>query len=145
MHRVTVLAALALALLLAACSSQDPEVTAAEQVPQEIAEAAQGGGPSPGAGGGQVAATVEFTAVDIAYESVPGSTSAGNVQFVMTNEGAIQHNMHIEELGDQEVIPNIGGGAQGSGTAEVESGTITMYCSVAGHRAAGMEATLQAQ
>lgn len=149
MRRVTVLAVLVVGLLLTACSSQEPAVVTEEQVPTPVAAAAeaQAGGASPGAGGtGPVAATVEFIATEFTFNGLPGSTSAGTVEFVMSNEGAVQHNMHIEELGDREIIPTISSGAQASGTAPLESGsTVTLYCSVPGHRAQGMEAQLQVQ
>lgn len=146
MYRATVLVALLAALLaLAACQSQEPEISAEDQAPQEmVQEEGENGGSDGGSDGGGPDETVEITAVDINFEDVPDSVSAGLIEFVLDNTGSIEHNLHIEELGEQ-VVPNIAGGETGSGTAELESGSYTLFCSVAGHRSAGMEATIEAQ
>jgi plastocyanin len=64
----------------------------------------------------------------------------GTVEFTMTNEGAAEHDLVIEELGDLEVIGLIGGGETGSGSVALDAGTCC--CSGPGHREAGMEGTL---
>lgn len=142
MHRVTLLVALLVALLtLAACQSQEPEVATEDQVPEEmVPEEGDGGGD----GGGDDGQSVEITAVDIDYEDVPGSVSAGMIEFVLNNTGGIEHDLNIEEL-DQQVVSLTSGGETGSGTAELDPGSYTIFCSVAGHRASGMEATIEAE
>ncbi len=145
MHRVTLLVALLMALLtLAACQSQEPEVATEEQVPEGmVPEEGEDGGD--GDGGGGAGESVEITAVDIDYEDVPESVGAGTVEFILNNTGGIEHNLHIDELSNTEVVPNIAGGETGSGTAELEPGSYTIFCSVPGHRSSGMEATIEAQ
>ena len=147
MPRVTVLAVLAVALLLAACTSQELDVTTREQVPESLAQQAEqaASGEGDGGGGEPVEATLELTAVEFAFEGVPDSTSAGNVEFVLSNEGQVRHNLFVEEMGDLEVVADVSGGEQASGTAQLESGTLTLYCDVPGHRAQGMEATIEVQ
>lgn len=147
MHRVTLLVVLLTALLaLVACQSQEPEVATEDQVPEDmVPEEGEDGGDGDGDGGGGAGESVEITAVDIDYEDVPDSVSAGTVEFVLNNTGGIEHNLHIDELSNTEVVPNIPGGETGSGTAELEPGSYTIFCSVPGHRDSGMEATIAAE
>ena len=100
------------------------------------------GGEQSGGGGGS--GTVEIEAFDIGYtpgelELAPGDT------LVMNNTGVLQHDLVIEDFGDEEVIPLINGGESAEWTVpdDVEVGaSVTFYCSVAGHREAGMEGTI---
>lgn len=142
MQRVILLAALLATLLtLAACQSQEPEISQEDQAPQDMV---QDEGEDGGENGGGDSETVEITAVDIDYEDVPGSVAAGPVEFVLNNTGGIEHDLNIEEL-DEQVVPLTAGGETGSGTAELEAGSYTIFCSVAGHRDSGMEATIEAE
>lgn len=137
--RVT--AALILGLLLTGCLSSEPKVAEIQQVSAEqraelqATEAAGGGG---GDGGGGPATWV---AVDIAYEEAPQEVPAGTVDVELDNQGNIEHNVVIEELDDQLIL-DAAAGESDSGSVELEPGTYTYYCDVAGHRAAGMEGTL---
>lgn len=144
MYRVILLVALLTALLtLAACQSQEPEVATEEQVPEEkVPEEGDDDGGGDGGGGAQE--SVEITAVDINYEDVPDSLSAGTIEFVLNNTGSIEHDLNIEEL-DEQVVSLTPGGETASGTAELESGSYTIYCSVPGHRDSGMEATIEVE
>lgn len=142
MHRVILLVVLLTALLaLAACQSQEPEVATEDQVPEEmVPEEGEDGGN--GGGGGDE--SVEITAVDIDYEDVPDSVSAGMIEFVLNNTGGIEHDLNIEEL-DQQVVSLVPAGETDSGTAELDPGSYTIFCSVPGHRESGMEATIEAE
>lgn len=101
---------------------------------------------------GGAAATTTIVAGDLFYEHDGTSTedgdlniavAAGEVTFVLDNQGSTEHNLIIEELSDLEVASALGGG-QDSGTATLEAGTYTFYCDVEGHRDAGMEGTITA-
>ena len=128
-------------LALTGCLSSEPKVAEIQQVSAEqraelqATEAAGGGG---GDGGGGPATWV---AVDIAYEEAPQEVPAGTVDVELDNQGNIEHNVVIEELDDQMVL-DAAAGESDSGSVELEPGTYTYYCDVAGHRAAGMEGTL---
>lgn len=83
-----------------------------------------------------------FVAVDIDYSEAPETLPAGEVTVAIDNQGAIVHNVVFEELGDA-VIVEAAGGETAVGTVTVEAGqTYTYYCSIPGHRAAGMEGAL---
>ena len=128
-------------LALTGCLSSEPKVAEIQQVAAEqraelqATEAAGGGG---GDGGGGPATWV---AVDISYEEAPEEVAAGTVDVELDNQGNIEHNVVIEELDDQKVL-DAAAGESDSGSVELEAGTYTYYCDVAGHRAAGMEGTL---
>lgn len=83
---------------------------------------------------------VTFVAIDIDYEQAPTEVPAGDVVFALENSGAILHNVVLEEPGDVLVVE-----AQGGETAvqniQLEPGDYTYFCSVPGHRQAGMEGT----
>lgn len=128
-------------LALTGCLSSEPKVAEIQQVAAEqraelqATEAAGGGG---GDGGGGPATWV---AVDIDYEEAPEEVPAGTVDVELDNQGNIEHNVVIEELDDQKIL-DAAAGESDSGSVELEPGTYTYYCDVAGHRAAGMEGTL---
>lgn len=84
--------------------------------------------------------TVE--AGDLYYEPEEFAASPGEVTITMNNVGSTEHDLVIEELGDEVVIDLVAGGESGTGSVSLDEGTYTLYCSVVGHREAGMEATL---
>jgi uncharacterized cupredoxin-like copper-binding protein len=93
---------------------------------------------SPAAGGGE---EVEVTAVDIAFEQetleLPADT---DVTIVLTNEGFLQHDLVIEDTDYKtELLDN---GESAELVVNLPAGEYTYYCSVAGHREAGMTGTL---
>jgi plastocyanin len=107
-------------------------------------EAAEGGEVAEGDGEAtDEAGGVEpvFVAVDIAYESAPEALPTGDVEVLLDNQGIIEHNVVIEELGD-ELILEAPGGETDEATVSLEAGEYTYYCSITGHREAGMEGTL---
>jgi plastocyanin len=91
------------------------------------------------------ATTVPLTAVPnaIAYNTKTLSAKAGKVTITLTNSGALEHNVTIAQgstvLG---ATPTFSAGTK-SVTLALKPGTYTFYCSVPGHRAAGMEGTLK--
>lgn len=118
-------------------------------VHEEEQAAAEGEGGGEGEEGGEEGAgfpadALVFVAVDIAYEEAPASAPAGEVTFGLDNQGGIVHDVTIEEAGD-EVVVEAQGGETATGTIELEPGSFTYYCSVTGHREAGMEGTLEVQ
>ena len=139
MRRITVF--LLAALMLTACSKQAPEVTAQEQVPaDQRTEAAPAGGSEAAEGeAGDGGAT--WVTIDLEFAEAPTTLPAGETEITLQNDGAAPHDVTFEELGDETVAAAPGGDTE-EGTAELEPGTYTYYCSVPGHREAGMEGTL---
>ncbi|WP_159943189.1 MULTISPECIES: cupredoxin domain-containing protein [unclassified Nocardiopsis] len=135
--------AAALTVGLAACSDDGSgEAPAAEETAAE-----QEGTQAPGTGedtadGGEVVETITVTAEEMSFSGIPETLPAGTVRIDFENAGRAPHDLVVEELGDEQVIPVIDGGASESATVTLEPGTYTFYCSVGNHRSMGMEATV---
>ncbi len=78
----------------------------------------------------------------LSYNTKTLSAKPGTVTITMTNMSPLEHNVTIASgstvLG---ATPTFSGGAR-SVTVKLKPGTYTFYCSVPGHRQAGMEGTL---
>ena len=105
----------------------------------EHAEEGAGGGGEAGEGGGSPNEP-HFVAVDIDYSQAPEALPPGDIDFTFANEGSIEHNVVIEELGDELILEAPGGGTDEASVA-FDVGEYTYYCSIPGHRAT-MEGTL---
>lgn len=87
-----------------------------------------------------VEADVFVTGTDsLKFEPNELEADAGEITIALTS-GSLVHDVVIEEAGDTQVVEARSGTQVGS--IELEPGTYTFYCSVAGHRTAGMEGTL---
>lgn len=82
-----------------------------------------------------------FVADDIDWAAAPSQAPAGEVAFELVNDDDVFHDLTVEELGDQTVA-EADPGVTDTGTVALEPGDYTFYCSVPGHREAGMEATV---
>jgi plastocyanin len=136
---LTVLAVLSLAVFaLAACGGDDDD--GGEETAATTTEETTGGG---GGGGG---ATVDVSAAasgDLAYDQTSLSASAGPATFEFSNPASIGHDFCLEQGGSEVGCTDvISGGDTSTLDADLESGEYTFYCSVDGHRDAGMEGTL---
>ena len=140
--------AVAFALILAsfafvACgdSSDDTSSTGAETTESQAETGA--GNAEGGTAGSAAVLDIEAASSGLAYASDSASAKAGKVTLNFTNPQPLSHDVAIEDSGGEtvgktEVI------AEGSDSAAVElkSGEYTFYCTVPGHREAGMEGTL---
>lgn len=106
---------------------------------REVEHAQEGGEAAGGEGGGDPNEPL-FVAVDIEYAQAPQALPPGDVDVTLDNQGSIEHNVVIEERGD-ELILEAGGGSTDEATVALEAGEYTYYCDVPGHRAT-MEGTL---
>lgn len=79
--------------------------------------------------------TLKFGATEI-------EAPAGTLEVTLECGEAVNHNFVIEETGDEVVVECDAGETATGTTSELEPGTYTYYCSIPGHRAAGMEGTL---
>lgn len=125
-------AVLALALLAAAC----------------------GGGGDEGDGGGTTGATgptattpappagetLSLTASEFKFDPATLTASAdADVTIEVVNAGTIEHDFTIDEANVKIAVPAT---ETGSATVSFPAGTYTFYCSVPGHKEAGMTGTL---
>jgi plastocyanin len=135
-----VLAVAALSVLgLAACGGggDDNETTAAATPPATT---------TGGAGGGGGGSTVDISTPpgsDLAYDQSDVSAKAGSVTIDFDNKQAQSHDVKVEdssgqELGGTDLIAS----STATATVDLQPGSYTFFCSVPGHREAGMEGTL---
>jgi len=97
--------------------------------------AATGGGTS---GGGSTVQISADPSGALKYEQTDVSATAGSITIDFTNMSSLPHDVTVEGDGGTDVIT----GSTTSTTVDLEAGTYTFFCSVDGHRAAGMEGTL---
>lgn len=83
---------------------------------------------------------IEVVAGDFAFDPADITAEAGEDLAIALTSDDMLHDFTIEEL-DFHVAAEPGDTATG-GVAAVEPGTYTYFCSVPGHRNAGMEGTL---
>jgi plastocyanin len=136
---LTVIAALSLAAFgLAACGGDDDETTAATTETEATTTAAGGGG----GGGGTISFEADPSGA-LAYAQTEVSGPAGDDTIDFTNDSSTPHDVTIEDSnGSQVAQTDTISGDSTSTTANLAAGTYTFFCSVDGHRAAGMEGTL---
>ena len=78
----------------------------------------------------------------LAFDTDELESTTGNVRITMNNTGDAPHNVAIEGGGVDEKGEVVPGGGASEVQAELQPGEYTFYCSVPGHREAGMEGTL---
>jgi len=111
---------------------------------EEAVEGEEGKGESTEGGEAGAGGTLEVVANEsaLAYEEESLETEAGEVTVEFNNPSAIGHDVAIEkdgeEIGATEVIME----SEDSTTVELEPGDYVFFCTVPGHREAGMEGPL---
>jgi plastocyanin len=70
------------------------------------------------------------------------SAPAGDVRITMNNPSPVAHNVSIEGGGIDKHGPTVDKGGASEVEASLKPGTYTYYCSVPGHKEAGMQGTL---
>ena len=148
MKKVAALLVLALAsLALVACGGGGDDEGNSTASTESSKESTSGGGASEGgkkAGG--AAATLEFEADpegQLAYTTTEATAKAGEVEIDFNNPQSLTHDVAIEDasgevVGQTELIDS----GSDSTTVDLKPGTYTFFCTVPGHREAGMEGTL---
>ena len=118
-HHVAATAALAAGLVLAGCGGDDADLPAVE---------------------GPTSPALDVVATEMAYDPAAVAVAAGTVEVVLRNEGRILHDLRIT---DQPFIIEAGAGSTATGQVALEAGRYAFYCSLPGHREAGMEGVLE--
>ena len=78
----------------------------------------------------------------LAYEFGSAEAPAGSLELDSPNKSSVDHNIAVEGNGVSETGPVVKNGAVSKVTADLKPGDYTFYCSVDGHRQAGMEGKL---
>jgi plastocyanin len=109
----------------AGCGGDDAESTAA---------------PAPKDGGGSLA--LRAVPGQLRYDKAQLSAPAGKVTIVMANASSVPHDVDLEGNGVSADGAVVGEGKTSTVSADLKPGTYTFFCSVSGHRQAGMQGTL---
>jgi plastocyanin len=146
MKKLAVAFALVLAsFALVACGGSSSSSSSSETSSPETTSESSGGGAQAEGGSAGSASTldIETASSGLAYASTTATAKAGKVTVDFTNSQPLPHDVAIESSGG-EVIGQTDTTAEGSDSTEVElePGTYTFFCTVPGHRDAGMEGTL---
>ena len=93
--------------------------------------------------GGDTTADVVVHGNDsLKFDKASYTASAGTNVIELINDGGQAHTLLIEDDPDFKKLGVTGQGDTDQGSVDLTTGTYTIYCDIAGHRAAGMEATL---
>ena len=125
------------AVLLSACGDDDPANHGGGMGNGRMGNGAAGGDNSPVADG---ARRVDVTGTSFEFDPAQVTVEAGEDIAIALTSGDVLHDFVIDEL-DVHVAADRGETAEG-GFRTDEPGRYTYYCSVPGHRDAGMEGTL---
>lgn len=98
--------------------------------------------PSTGADGAAGTGELEVVAADISFDQDNYRAEAGSIEVVYRNDGSINHTLVIEDVDGFALEVNANGDVD-EGAVALDPGTYVLYCDVAGHREAGMQATLE--
>jgi plastocyanin len=141
MKKASALIALVLAsVALVACGSSNSSSTTGSTGGETTSEATTGGG----SGGGETISIEADPGGQLAYTTKSVSAKPGNVTIDFKNPQGLVHDVAVEdssgkEIGKTELISE---GETTAALANLKPGSYTFFCSVPGHREAGMEGTL---
>jgi plastocyanin len=141
MKKAVALFALVLAsLALVACGGSDDDSTTGNggETTSESSGNAGGGEPSGGT-------TLPIAAAEsgLAYSSDTAEAEAGKVTVDFSNPQPLQHDVAFEDSGGKEVgATELITEGETTTTVDFKPGSYTFFCTVPGHREAGMEGTL---
>ena len=123
MYRTSIVISLAIGLVLAACGGSS-----------------SGGSPSGGAA--TTGTEVKVALSDFAFAPKSIEVPADKkFTLVLTNTGSVEHDFSVEALKINVVVPP-NGKPKTQEVGPLKAGTYDLYCSVAGHKEAGMTAKL---
>jgi plastocyanin len=121
----------ALALALASCGGGGEE-----DAPEAEATTAAGGT------GSGTTLQIAAEAAALAYDKTSLEATAGDVTIEFTNPSGLTHDVTLVGPGVEDEGTDIIRSGSTSITLDLQAGDYTFYCSVDGHRAAGMEGKL---
>lgn len=135
-----VIAVLIAALLLAACGGGNQEASN-HPAGDEQANSAQQSVAANESNTAASGTTVNVVARDFEFILDANSAPAGQVTFVLTNQGAMPHDFAITINGEQHKTQMVQPGASGSVTVDLAPGSYEYICTVPGHDILGMKGT----
>lgn len=142
------ISAVTLAIGVAACGGSSSKSASSAASPATSTSAPSSSTSAAPAGGGGAGASTISDAADpsgaLKFSNSSLTAKAGKVTVKFTNASSLPHNFTIASSGGSVVgaTPTFSGGGTNTVTVTLKPGTYTFYCSVDGHRAAGMHGTL---
>jgi plastocyanin len=114
---------------------------AAAKAPAKEEAGAKGGGEAAKGPGGTIPLAASES--DLAYDTTSLSSKPGKVTIDFTNPSTLEHDVAIEgDSGEEIAASELIAKSKTSVSTELAPGTYTFFCTVPGHREAGMEGTL---
>jgi plastocyanin len=135
-------------LVLAGCgssssSSSSTSASTAAEAPTTSSASTSTPAPASESGGSEKVSLEANAEGQLEYNTKTLSAKAGKVSIDFTNSSSLGHNVTIESSSGQSVgdTPTFAGGSK-TLSVSLKPGTYKFFCSVPGHRQAGMEGTL---
>jgi plastocyanin len=136
-------------LALAGCgsssnsSSSSPSPAAEAPTTSSASTSTPAPAPASESGGAEKVSLQANSEGQLEYDTKSLSAKAGKVSVDFTNSSSLPHNVTIESSSGENVgaTPTFTGGSK-SVSVNLKPGTYKFFCSVPGHRQAGMEGTL---
>lgn len=133
--------AAALTLFALAGCGDDEQSSESGSAPTTSTETGSPGGG--GGGGGETVAVSADPSGSLAYEQSSLEAKAGSPTFEFANESSTPHDFTIEDSSGLEIAgTEVISGDSTELTVDLEAGDYTFFCTIGGHRPAGMEGTL---
>ncbi|MHB8532910.1 MAG: plastocyanin/azurin family copper-binding protein [Solirubrobacteraceae bacterium] len=144
---------LALTALIAGCGSSSKKTTSNEAATPAATSSSAASAPASTSTSSAAASSSSGAAEKLSveadkegalkYDTTSLAAKAGKVTITFTNTSPVGHNLTIESSGGQTVgaTPTFQGGSK-TLEATLKAGTYKFFCSVPGHRQAGMEGTI---
>jgi uncharacterized cupredoxin-like copper-binding protein len=148
---VSVLALAAGLIALAGCGSSSSTTSSSAATPTSSVPAATTSSsatsstPAPATGGGALSLAANPEG-QLKFDTTSLTAKAGKVSLAITNVSSLEHNVTVASSSGQVIgaTPTFSGGSK-TVSLTLKPGTYKFYCSVPGHRQAGMEGTLTVQ
>ena len=105
-----------------------------------LSAACRGGGGLPSVSG-PTAARLELIGTEMRYTPSRVAVDHGDVTVILHNKGIVTHDVRIE--GQPALVVEASPGQTSTSTWRLDKGRYRIYCSLPGHRVAGMEGILE--
>jgi plastocyanin len=139
-------------LVLAGCGSSSSSTSSSASTPETTASApaettsstsSSSAAPAPSSGGSSKLSLSANKEGQLSYNTKTLSAKAGAVSIAFENASPVGHNVTIESSSGETVgaTPTFQGGSK-TVSLNLKPGTYKFFCSVPGHRQAGMEGTI---
>ena len=147
---ITALLALGIGLVvLAGCGSSSKSTSSSATSAAPAPPTTTSSTPAPATGGTTAAQKLSLAANpegQLKYATSSLTAKAGSISINFTNAAPLEHNVNVESASGSVVgaTPTFQGGSK-TLSLNLKAGKYKFFCSVPGHRAAGMEGTLTVQ